>query len=967
MIRFGRYKLDATQGLTSGGQDVRLTAKSLAVLWLLAERAGRVVTKDELFATLWSDTAVTDSALASCIQEIRHALEDDARHPRFIETLHRRGYRFVARTSKGDVETRPEPVPPFRQETPFIGRDTEVQAVLDAFADAQRGIRQICFITGEPGVGKTAVLNKCMAEMAAPGIASTWAQCVERYGSGEPYQPLLESLMRLCRQPAGGRIVSILERYAPMWLVQLPGLLPPRQGARLQRTLAGASRDRMLRELTNAVEAIAAHDPLILAIEDLHWSDPSTLDWIAAVAPRPEPARLLIVGTLRPAAPNEGDQPLPMLYDTLRAKSLAREVALSGLDEANVSRYLAARLPPAPGRAAAMIRLGRRVHLHTGGNPLFMATVLDQLVVRGVVVRVGEWWGASDEADISDLGIPASIRPVIDRQVARLPRGERELLETASVVGDTFPVAVVAGAAAVEAGAAESTLETGDSKRFVRESGTFEMPDGGVSTELAFVHTLFRDALYQGIPRGRRVELHRRVGDTQESAWGVRAVDIAAELAVHFEEGRDFARAVRYLQYAAESARLRSAFREARVHYERALALLGRLPEGEERIERELNLRMGIGAAIMATSGFGAPEVEAAYSTARSLCRQIGDTPRLFPALWGLWLYYWGHGAVRTAGELAQELRELAEAGDDDGLRLQAMHASWATAFSEGKFGDAHAFATEGFGLYVVDRHAPMAATYGSHDPGVCAKMFAARAQAFAGRVDDAIRTSDEAITLARSLDHPFSIALSLKFRAALDQSCGDAASARDHAAEGAALASEQGFALILAWCTTIGGWAAARRGDHAGGLLAITEGIAAARRSGSDQFQSYLHGMLADACLTVGEIARGVEAVSEALALAERTGERFYEAELHRLHGELVLARGDAAGARSAFSKAEELARTQGAAMLVLRAAVRLGRLSLPPEEAGPDRDSLRAARVAMPAGVRLPDIDEADALLLA
>lgn len=967
MIRFDRYQLDPTQGLMRGEQEVRLTPKSLAVLALLTERAGQVVTKDELFETVWADTAVTDSALATCIQEIRHALDDDARRPRFIETLHRRGYRFIARTSLVTDVERLASVASLPLATALIGRDTEAAAVRFAFDAARGGTRQICFITGDAGVGKSALLNAFLAQATAPGVSVMWAQCVDQYGQGEPYQPLLDALMRLCRQTSGRRVVSVLERYAPMWLAQLPGILAPRQLAALQRRIVGASRDRMLRELTNAIEAISAHEPLILAIEDLHWSDPSTLDWIAAVAPRPEPAKVLIIATARPAGAGETDALLPVLFDELRAKGLAREVALTGLDAASVARYLGVHFPPAPGRADELTALSRRLHHHTGGNPLFMTTVIDQLVDRGVVVRAGDGWGASADAEVVDLGIPASIKPMIDGQVAGLPPGERALLETASVAGETFSVAVVAAAAGLGMDDAESTLYTPASDRFVRESGTTVSPDGTASNELTFAHALYRDALYQSIPRVRRADLHRRVGESLERAWGARSVEIAAELASQFERGRDTPRAIRYLHHAAENARRRSAFKEARWHYERALALLERVPDGDERAERELNLRLGLGATIMATSGWGAPEVEAAYLKARSLSQRIGDTPRLFPALWGLWLFYWGRGAVHTADELARELRGLAESADDEGLRLQALHATWATAFSQGRFDAARRAAAEGIGLYDIDRHASMALTYGSHDVGVCARIFAARALAYIGQANDATRTSDDAIALSRELGHPLSTALSLTFRAALDQSFGDPGDASSHAAEAGALAREQGFSLMLAWSSTIAGWAAVQRGQRAEGLDMMRQAIASARGSGSDQFLPYLLGMLADANLTAGRVAQGVEAVSEALVLAQRTGERFFEAELHRLNGELiVVSRGLTADAEAAFREAIKVAQAQGAAMLALRAAVRLSRLPLGSADAKANRELLRAARRVVPTDVRIADVSDADALLL-
>lgn len=964
-VRFDRYELHATQGLTRGGQEVRLTPKSLAILALLAERAGRVVTKHELFETLWPDTAVTDSALATCIQEIRHALDDDARNPRYIETLHRRGYRFIARTSlAADAETLPSVVslPPGAL---LIGRAAEVRGVLGAFDAARRGTRQVCVITGEPGIGKSALLSSCLAQMTAAGAAVTWAQCVEHHGQGEPYQPLLDALLRLCRQASGDRFVSILESHAPMWLAQLPGILGRRQLAALQRRIVGASRERMMRELTSAVEAIAAHDPLGLAIEDAQWSDPSTLDWLAAVAPRPEPTNLFIIVTQRPPATGETDRPPGVLFDGLRAKGLAHDVALSGLDEDAVERYVAVRYPPAPGHSHELSALSRRLHHHTGGNPLFMATVLDQLVDQGVVVRVGDGWGAAANADV-DLGIPESIRPVINRQVAGLPDGQRALLEAASVAGESFSVAVVASAAGMGSAEAESLLYTAVSQRFVRESMTTDSPGGPAWSDLSFIHALYRDALYQSIPRGRRPELHRRIGHALERAWGTRALEIAAELAVQFERGRDIAKAIHYRQHAAENARRRSAFKEARLHYERALELLERQSDGDDQAERELALRMGLGAATMATSGWGAPEVEAAYQKARRLSHQIGDAPHMFPAMWGLWLFFWGRGDVHAADELAGELRGLADSSGDEGSRLQALHASWATAFSQGNFDAASRAAAEGIGLYDIDRHAAMALTYGSHDVGVCARIFAARALAFMGQADHAIRTSDEAIALARELRHPLSTALSLTFRGAVDQSLGDAGGAGSHASEASALAREHGFSLMLAWSSTIAGWAAVQNNQGAGGLDAITQGIGAARGSGSDQFLPYLLGMLADASLTAGRVGQGVEAVREALALAERTGEGFFEAELHRLRGDLIVAsRGLAGDARTAYLEAIDVARDQGAAMLALRAAVRLGRLPASAADAEANRELLRAARIVVATESRIADIEDADALL--
>jgi predicted ATPase len=527
-------------------------------------------------------------------------------------------------------------------------------------------------------------------------------------------------------------------------------------------------------------------------------------------------------------------------------------------------------------------------------------------------------------------------------------------------VGDTFDLSVVAEAAELDEDGAETALLHPGSRRFVRSSAVARADDRR-SPQLAFVHTLFRDALYGGIPRSRRAALHRRIAAAQEQAWGARAGEIAAELALHFELGGDDSRAVHYLQGAGASARRRSAFREARRHYEHALELLMRQPDDAARAARELDLQIGLGAATMATAGFGAPQVEAAYSRARELSQQIGDTPGQFPALFGLWLFYWGRGEVRTADGLARDLRR--RAGRDPDLRLQAAHSSWSTAFSRGAFEEARRHFRTAMTLYDRDRHAGMAAMYGSHDPAVCGGMFAGRASAIMGLADESARLGEEAVMLARSLDHPFSLGLALTFRAASAQALGDLDAATLSADEATTIAREQGFRLMLGWCLAVSGWAEVQRGDAERGGEWIDEAIATTRATGSDQFLSYLMASRAEAYLAAGRPSEALQAARDGIAAVARTAERFYEAELHRLRGEALLATdGDASAASLAFRKGVDVATRQGASLFALRSAVRLVHLA-----GGLDgtRDLLLVARGTLPRDSGLAEASVADALL--
>ncbi|HEU0140600.1 MAG TPA: AAA family ATPase [Bryobacteraceae bacterium] len=971
MIRFDQYRLDPVQGLWRGSIDVRITPKSLALLCVLAERTGEVVTKEELFRAVWPGTAVTDSALTSCIRELRSVLGDTARRPRFIETLHRRGYRFRAPTLTGSPDGGPNvgPPAPIHTDAPLIGRELVFAGMLDAFTRAEHGSRQVLFVTGEPGIGKTTVVRAFLARARSrDNVRATWGQSIEHYGVGEPYQPLLEALTRLCQQPGGDRIVHLLERYSPTWLAQIPALLAPEHLVSLQRTAAGTTRERMLRELNDAVEAITAEAPLILWLEDLHWSDMSTLDWVVAFAQRPEPARLLLIATFWPPAVSGTEHPLAEVVERLREKGLSREIALGGLDEGGVADYVALRFPPATGHNERMRQLARVVQQHTGGNPLFVVNILGDLVERGLLLEQDGRWTVSGDAGEPALGIPDGLRRAIERQVNRLLPDERFILEIASGAGATFSAAAVAVAAGRELDEVEITLTAlARQRRFVQEGVAVEWPDGTISAGFDFLHVLYRDVLYQRIPASRRADLHWKIGERQETAYGQRSPEIAAELAMHFERSRDLHRAGIYRQHAAENARRRNAYKEAQLHFKKALMLLANEPPGQERTEHEVALQIGLGAVLMATHGWGAPEVEHPYSRAYELCHGLGDTPRIFPALWGLWLYYLGQGPLSIAHNLAQDLMTLARRHDDRQLLLQAHHSGWATAFLRGDLDAARIHSTSAIGIYQVERHAAMAATYGSHDAAVCGQYFLGLTLALQARMDEAARACNQCIALAQELSHPMSLALAQVFTAAVGQMQRDSDAVRIHAEAAVATAREQDFRLILGWAWPLEGWAAIEHQQYREGLDLISRGLAEVRATGSNSWMTYLLGLHADALLKGGQAVAGLQALDEAFAVSGRTGERFWEAELHRLKGELLLAASASSAkheAEQVFLRAIEIARSQGAKLLVLRAAVSLGRLWCRRGRRAEAGLIVAEARRAID-GPAFPDMVEADSLL--
>src|SRR5215831_17029063 len=369
---FDRFKFDTRTGaLWADGTQTRLAPRAAAVLTTLVERAERLVTKQELIEQVWGGLAVGDDALTSCIQELRHALGDDARRPRYIETQHRRGYRLMVPTVHvGQGDTLP-PLPRADRPEPrkFVGRRAEMEQLEKRVQIAASGQRQLVFVTGEPGIGKSALVNAFTEVLDPNTVRIALGQCLDHHGVGEPYLPLIEALMRLATSAHGTLITAAVATHAPSWLALMPSLWTKAQRSGLEAR-SQATQERMLRELTSAIEAIAANELLVLVLEDVHWSDASTLDWLTHVAGRPERVRLLVLATFRPADVGAISADLGGITAELLLHGRCYEIALNPLDLEAVEAYLAMRLTG--GDHLVHNQTARLLLERTGGNPLFM-------------------------------------------------------------------------------------------------------------------------------------------------------------------------------------------------------------------------------------------------------------------------------------------------------------------------------------------------------------------------------------------------------------------------------------------------------------------------------------------------------------------------------------------------------------------------------------------------------------------
>jgi predicted ATPase/DNA-binding winged helix-turn-helix (wHTH) protein len=506
---FHPFRLDTVNQRLWRHQDgkddgrIHLTPKAFAVLRYLVDHAGRLVTQCEILEAVWPDTSVQPEVLKSQILDIRHALGDDPKNPRFIETLTRRGYRFIAPVAD------PSAALDFCAESharKIVGRDSQLDELCSCLQKAVANQRQIVFVTGETGIGKTTLVDEfvCRARSYFPGILRARGQCVECYGSKEAYCPMLEAVSELCNASGGDAVVRTLAAQAPTWLVQFPAHVRPEQRETLQRETVGSARERMLRQIAEALETISSEKPLLLVLEDLHWSDSSTVDLISALARRRGPGKLMLVGTYRPVEMTLAQHPLKTVKQDLLVHQLCREIAVKPLRESEVGEYLAIEAPA----VAVPDGLARLIFRHSEGNPLFMVSAVEHLRGQGLIAIKDRTWQVKVPLESIPLEAPESLRQMIELQIEKLSPDEQRVLEVASVAGTSFTANTSAFGTAADQQSFEQTCEDlSRRQQIVRRTGSRQFPDGIIAECYEFVHAMYREVFYRRQAPERRTRL----------------------------------------------------------------------------------------------------------------------------------------------------------------------------------------------------------------------------------------------------------------------------------------------------------------------------------------------------------------------------------------------------------------------------------------------------------------------------
>jgi class 3 adenylate cyclase/predicted ATPase len=836
--------------------------------------------------------------------------------------------------------------------SPFTGRDAEHRQLQSALDHAVAGHGQVVALVGEPGIGKSRLFREFMTDarvnclvLEAGGIS---------HGRSLPYLPVI-ALLRdyfhiVTADEEGARrrkIADFVRALDPALEDTLPYLNHLLGMAEvfspIRQMDAWIRRRRTFEALKRLLLRESLRQPLVLMLEDLQWVDGETQAMLDILVEGVGSARVLLLVNYRPEYQHAWGS--KTYYTQLPLEALAREDA-----DQMVSALL--------GAHPDLDRVKRLILDKSEGNPFFIEEIVQALFDRKALARTPD--GVALTSPLTAIQIPATVQGVLAARIDRLPDRERTVLQTVAVIGRAFSLDLADQVVDASHDDLQTALAALQDAEFIYEQPTL------TGSQYTFKHALTQVVAYGSLLAEQRRVLHERVAHATEGLYPTRLEDHCGELVHHFRHSGNSAKAIAYLQLAAQQAVQRSAHREAVEHLTMAQSLLAVLPEGPDRIQKELAIQVALGSPLALTKGYAAPEVGTARMRAQELCEQIGETPQLFPVLFGLWAFNLVRGELRTARELATRLLGLAEGTRDSALLLEAHRAMGATLFFVGELAQAQQHLEEGIRLYDADAHRGHAFLFGQ-DPGVSCLSYEAIVLWHLGQPDAAERTADSALEVAGRIAHPFSLAFALDMAAAVHQFRRNAGRTLELAQRAVELSTEQGFPLWSAYGSLLCGWALAFHRRREAKTADLHEALMAWRATGAQVCGPYLLGLIAEACAEIDEPATGLPLVAEGLRRVAFTGERFWEPELLRLQGRLL----DASSVPSTMEverclrAAVATARERGAKGLELRAATSLSAYLAGQGKASDARAELLAPYNSFTEGLDTVDLREARRLL--
>jgi len=796
--------------------------------------------------------------------------------------------------------------------TPLIGREHEYGLLRERWEQAKSGEGQVVLLSGEPGIGKSRLVEALKESVAHEGASCLELRC-SPYHQNSALYPVIAHLQRVLRfqsgdsseeklrKLVGATHASPLQEHVPLFAALLS--LPHPDGYPPITLSPQKQKEKTQEALVAWLCAEARQQAVVYGWEDLHWADPSTLEWLTLFLAQIPTTRLLAVLTYRPE-----------FIPPWGTHSYVSQLTLSRLGRTHVETMVE---KVTSGKTLPR-EIVQQIVSKTDGVPLF---------VEELTKSVLESVGATGRSPLQALDIPATLQ---DSLMARLDRlgSTKEIAQLGATIGREFTYELLQAVSPL----GEERLQDGlkqlvESELVYRSGSPFQ-------ARYFFKHALIQDTAYQSLLKSKRQQLHQEIAQVLEARFPETKDTQPELLAHHYTEASLITQAVPYWQQAGQRAIQRSANMEAIGHLTKGLELIKAFPDTPERAQQELMLQLTLSNPLTVTKGYVAPEVKAIYTRALELCRQLGEPPQLFVALMGLSTFHQLRAEYQIARKLREQCLRLAQKVQDPTRLMWAHNTLGLTFFFLGEIALTLEHLEQGIALYDQQKHNPLVSGALS-DPGMGSLSYVAQALWLLGYPDQALKRSHEALTLAQEISHPYSLAYALNFTANLYQFRRERQAVQGQTEALLVLAREQGFPVWLAWGTILQGWVLAEQGQEEEGIAHIRQGLASWRATGSAVWQPYFLALLAEAYWKVGQAEEGLTLLAEALVVVDKTGERYYEAELYRLRGELTLAQSSVQGLESRVKEAEEcflkaldIARKQQAKSLELRAATSLARL---------------------------------------
>jgi len=801
--------------------------------------------------------------------------------------------------------------------TPLVGREQEVGLLLEQWEQVKAGHGQVVLLTGDAGIGKSRLVQ-VLKDHVAHEPHTRWECRSAEYAQNTALFPLSDLFQRIWHfdtpeipHAKWEKLEHALSQYrlpleeavqllAPLLSLSLPENHYPPLHLSPQR-----QRQKTLEAIIAILLELAERQPVLFILEDLHWTDPTTLEFLNLVIDQIPTTSMLTLLTCR-----------SHFQPAWHHRSYLTEMTLHRLSHAQVEQIVAGvtegkTFPPA---------VLQQIREKTDGVPLFIEELTKAILESGHLKEVNSHYELI--GSLRTLAIPATLQ---DSLMARLDRlvTAKAVAQYAAVIGRQFAYDLLSTVSQLDDATLQRELGRLIEAEIVYQRG---LPP---QASYLFKHALIQDAAYQSLLKSTRQQYHQWIAQVLEGQFPETAEAQPELVAHHCMEAGLTNQSATYWHKAGQRASERSAHVEAIAHLRQGLKLLQTLPETPERRQREVDMHIALGASLLATKGYAAPEVGEIYMSARHLCEHLDEPHQLFPVLRGLWNYYLVRAEYQTAQPLGEQLLSLAQQAQDTVMLLAAHRALGATLFNLGAVAAAHTHLAQGITLYDAQQHRAYAFLHGE-DAGVICHSYAAWTLWYLGYPDQALARCQEAVTLAQQMAHPFSLGFALFFAAMLHQFRREVRAAQERTEAVNILATEQGFPYWRARGSMLRGWALAYQGQAQEGIAQIKQGLTALRATGAELARPYWLALLTEAYGIMGQPEAGLTALAEALTLTETTGERWYEPEMYRLKGALLLQQNsdNQAEAEACYHHALEIARTQQAKSFELRTATSLARL---------------------------------------